>query len=157
MTGRNTRLAGKMPTWQRWSFWTVMGICCLSGICYLVGSELLTSSSILTSRKVITAHGVTACFSVFLFGTISAGHIRVGWILRKNKVTGIGNIVTLSLMILTGLGLYYGSEEIRDLAVLLHWVSGLGFLAVLTLHLVPFNGEGKQQLALQQMQGKSTR
>lgn len=146
MTGRNTRLAGKMPAWQRWSFWLVMSTCCLSGICYLVGSEFLSSPSILTSRKVITTHGVTACLAVFVFGTISMGHIRLGWILRKNKATGIGNIVTLSLMILTGLGLYYGSEEIRDLAVLLHWISGLGFLVVLALHLVPFHGKGKQQL-----------
>ena len=146
MTARNTRLAGKMPTWQRWSFWLVMSTCSLSGICYLVGNEFLTTPSILTSRKVITTHGVTACLAVFLFGTISAGHIRVGWILRKNKATGIGNIVTLSLMILTGLGLYYGSEEIRDLAVLLHWIFGLVFLVVLTLHLVPFHGKGKQQL-----------
>ena len=146
MTGRSTRQAGKMPRWQRWTFWLVMSTCCLSGICFLVGSEFLTSPSILTSRKVITTHGVTACLAVFVFGTISMGHIRLGWILRKNKATGIGNIVTLSLMILTGLGLYYGSEEIRDQAVLLHWISGLGFLAVLTLHLVPSQGERKQQL-----------
>jgi hypothetical protein len=69
----------------------------------------------------------------------------VGWILQKNKATGIGNIATLSLMILTGLGLYYGSEEIRELAVLLHWIAGLVFLTVLTMHLVPFNGGKKQQ------------
>ena len=136
MTGLNTRLAGKMPRWQRWTFWLVMSTCCLSGICYLVGSEFLTSLSILTSRKVITTHGVTACLAVFVFGTISMGHIRLGWILRKNKATGIGNIATLSLMVLTGLGLYYGSEEIRDLAVLLHWIAGLMFLPALTLHVV---------------------
>jgi hypothetical protein len=146
MTVRHTRQTGKMPQWQRWSFWLVISICCLSGIFYLVGSELLTSPSILHNRKVITTHGLSAYLAVFVFGTISVGHIRLGWILRKNKATGIGNIVTLILMTLTGLGLYYGSEEIRDLAVLLHWISGLGFLAVLTLHLVPFHGEGKQKL-----------
>jgi hypothetical protein len=146
MNDRSNRLAGKMPRWQRWTFWLVMSTCCLSGICYLVGNEFLTNPSIISSREVITTHGVSAYLAVFVFGTISMGHIRLGWILRKNKATGIGNIVTLSLMILTGLGLYYGSEEIRDLAVLLHWISGLGFLAVLTLHLVPFHGEGKQKL-----------
>lgn len=139
MTDRNTRLAGKMPRWQRWTFWLVMSTCCLSGICYLVGSEFFASPSTLTSRKVITTHGVSACLAVFVFGTISMGHIRLGWILRKNKATGIGNIATLSLLILTGLGLYYGSEEIRDLAVTLHWVFGLVFLAVLALHLVSFH------------------
>ena len=146
MTLKSTRQPGKMPLWQRCSFWVLMGVCCMSGFSYLIGTELLNPPSIYASRQVITTHGISACLTVFLFGTISMGHIRLGWILRKNKTTGIGNIVTLILMILTGLGLYYGSEEIRDLAVLLHWISGLGFLAVLTLHLVPFRGEGKQQL-----------
>ena len=136
MTVRHTRQAGKMPGWQRWSFWLVISLCGLSGICYLIGSEFLISPAILAHRNVITTHGVSACLAVFLFGTISVGHIRLGWILRKNKATGILNTLTFSLLILTGLGLYYGSEEIRDLTAFLHWVFGLGFLMVLALHLI---------------------
>jgi hypothetical protein len=112
----------------------------------LIGTELLTAPSIYADRQVITTHGISACLTVFLFGTISMGHIRLGWILGKNKSTGIGNVFTLSLLILTGLGLYYGSEEIRDLVVLLHWLAGFGFIVVLILHLLPL-GDKRKQLA----------
>lgn len=144
MTLKSTRQPGKMPLWQRCSFWVLMGVCCMSGFSYLIGTELLTAPSIYASRQVITTHGISACLTVFLFGTISMGHIRLGWILGKNKSTGMGNVFTLSLLILTGLGLYYGSEEIRDLVVVLHWLAGFGFILVLILHLLPFDDKRKQ-------------
>ena len=132
------RRPGTMPHWQRWAFWLGMGLCCISGLSYLLGREFFIATSLLGDRSVLTVHGISAGWAVFLLGTVAVGHIRVGWILRKNRLSGVGNAATLGLLTLTGWGLYYGTEEMRDLTVLAHWSLGLGFVAVLGLHVVRF-------------------
>lgn len=134
----NLRRPGTMPRWQRGAFWLGMGLCCVSGLSYLLGHEFLMATSLLGHRTMLTLHGISAGLAVFLLGTVAVGHIRVGWILRKNRASGVGNVFALSLLILTGWGLYYGSEEIRDFTVLAHWLLGLGFVVVLSLHVVRF-------------------
>ena len=131
------RRPGRMPLWQRVAFWLGMGLCCLSGLSYWLGREFYIATGWLGHRAVLMAHGVSAGVAVFVLGTIAAGHIRVGWILKRNRVSGVGNLVTWSLLALTGWGLYYGSEEIRDLTVLAHWVLGLAFVGALSWHLMP--------------------
>ena len=132
------RRPGTMPRWQRWSFWWGMGLCCLSGLSYLLGREFFIATAVLGQHRMLTVHGISAGLAVFLLGTIAVGHIRVGWLLRQNRLTGVGNVVALALLVFTGWGLYYGSEEIRDFTVLAHWVLGLGFVGVLGLHVMPF-------------------
>ena len=137
MTIKQIHRPGAMPRWQRWSFWIGMGLCCFSGLSYLLGHEFFMAPEILSHRRMLTLHGIAAGVAVFLLGTIAVGHVRVGWILRKNKLTGMSNIIVLGLLVLTGWGLYYGSEEMRDLTVSGHWISGLMFIIALSLHLAP--------------------
>lgn len=132
------RRPGTMPRWQRSVFWLGMGGCGISGISYLLGHTFFIAPAWLGHRTVLTLHGISAELAVFLLGTLAVGHIRVGWILRKNRLSGVGNIVALSLLTFTGWGLYYGSEELRDLTVLAHWGIGLAFVTVLALHLIRF-------------------
>ena len=136
---REVRRPGRMPRWQRWSFWFGMGLCLLSGTSYWLGREMVIATAWLGHRNMLSLHGMSAGLAVFLLGTVAVGHIRVGWILRKNRLSGVVNVVTLGLLAMTGWGLYYGPEELRDATVLLHWVLGLGFAGVLAAHVMPFS------------------
>jgi hypothetical protein len=133
------RRPGCMPRWQRWAFWLGMGLCLLSGTSYWLGREMFIGTAWLGHRNMLSLHGISAGLAVFLLGTVAVGHIRVGWILRKNRLTGVGNVVALSLLVLSGWGLYYGPEAWRDGTVLAHWVLGLGFAGVLAAHVMPFS------------------
>ena len=134
---KEIRRPGRMPRWQRWSFWFGMGLCIASGISYWLGREMFVATGWLGHRNVLSLHGISASLAVFLLGTIAVGHIRVGWILRKNRLSGVGNVVVLSVLVLTGWGLYYGPEETRDVTVWVHWLLGLGFVGVLCAHVKP--------------------
>ena len=112
----------------RGAVWADAGDACLK-LGDRIGS--LIATSLLGDRSVLTVHGISAGWAVFLLGTVAVGHIRVGWVLRKNRLSGVGNAAALGLLTLTGWGLYYGTEEMRDLTVLAHWSLGLGFVAVL--------------------------
>lgn len=136
---QDARRACRMPRWQRWSFWLGMGLCLLSGTSYWLGRELFVATAWLGHRNLLSLHGISAGLALFLLGTLAVGHIRLGWILRKNRLSGVVNVVTLGLLAMTGWGLYYGPEELRDATVLLHWVLGLGFAGVLAAHVMPFS------------------
>lgn len=131
------RTPGSMPTWQRWSFGLVFSVCFLSGLIYLMGNEGMPIALMIGHRELMTTHGISSSLLVFLLGTIFVGHVKVGWILKKNTTTGVGNLLVLSLLTITGWGLYYGSENLRDTTVLLHWTLGIGMALLLSLHLLP--------------------
>lgn len=134
---KTIRRPGTMPRWQRWTFWWVAGLCLCSGLGYLLGHEFVLGPKWWSHRNMLSIHGVFAGLMLFVLGTIATGHIRVGWMLRRNRLTGVGNVLAMILLALTGWGLYYGSEEVRDFAVWLHWVVGLVLVGLLCLHLKP--------------------
>lgn len=139
MTTLQTRRPGSMPQWQRMAFWPAVVICSFSGLSYLIAREFFSSHSFFGNSKILAAHGVSAYFIVFLLGSMATGHVRLGLRLRKNRLSGVGNLIAMSLLVITGWGLYYGPEEIRDGVVLLHWLCGSMFLLILFWHLIPKN------------------
>ena len=82
----------------------------------------------------IVIHGISAAFCIFVIGLVSAGHIRVGLHVRKNMISGLAQASTLLVLVMTGLTLYYGSEDIREGVVLAHWMIGLALLPLFLLH-----------------------
>lgn len=136
MVKRTIIRPGAMPRWQRWTFYFGMGNCCLSGVSYLLGQAFFMASQILGHRSVLTLHGISASIATFILGTLFIGHIRIGWALGRNKITGLGNLVFLVLLIISGWCLYYGTEEMRDETVLMHWCLGFFFALTVGLHVV---------------------
>lgn len=132
---KSVRRPGAMPEWQRWSLFWILGICISSGVAYLLGHEFLIFQKTLANHQLLSVHGMSANAVVFLFGTVALGHIRIGLKLKKNRISGLANLFTLVILILTSWMLYYGAEEIRDLAVLTHWIVGLLFIAILICHI----------------------
>lgn len=69
-------------------------------------------------------HGILNPLVCALFGYLLCHHIRYGWQLKANRLSGFFIEAVLLVLILSGLGLYYfGGEKARAAAVLVHrWV-----------------------------------
>ena len=83
----------------------------------------------------LVIHGGLNPFLCALFGYLCCQHIRFGWQLRANLLTGIAMEIIFGGLILSGVGLYYaGTAESRALCVQTHRVFGLLLAPGLGLH-----------------------
>ena len=119
---------GKMPSWQRSFIVFSFFFCSLSGLAYFFYPELKTYIPISVSRFILAAHGISASFMLIALGLILPVHLKAGWLAKINRLSGVGQFFCLIALIVSGLLLYYGSESLRDLTVLIHYV--LGFLLI---------------------------
>ena len=80
-------------------------------------------------------HGAAMLVFLAMLGTLFA-HVRRGWILRANRLSGCFNIALSALLAITGWLLYYVSNEmVREWTSLIHWSIGLGALPLLYTHI----------------------
>lgn len=85
----------------------------------------------------IKLHGIVAYGFVLLAGALIPMHLRLGWAGKRNRGTGVLLGGALLLIALTGLALYYaGSDDLRGIASLVHWLVGLLAALVLVIHAV---------------------
>lgn len=86
-------------------------------------------------RACVVFHGALNPFLCALFGYFVCDHIRLGWQLRANRVTGLLMEICFAALILTGIGLYYsGGENSRNFFVVAHRVSGVALPVCLGAH-----------------------
>jgi len=86
-------------------------------------------------RACVVLHGALNPFLCALFGYFLCEHIRIGWRLRANRVSGFFMEVCFAALILTGIGLYYsGGESFRTFCVTAHRVLGLAMPICLAAH-----------------------
>jgi len=82
-------------------------------------------------------HGAALIGFLTAFGALLPGHAVRGWRRRMNHRTGMFMIVVVSLLALTGYGLYYvGDETTRPWISIIHWAVGLAATAGLVVHAV---------------------
>lgn len=126
---KRSRIA-HLPKWQMYSSHFIFVLCSLSGIAYILAHELHVPIFNIESHSILIAHGSSAYFFAVLFGAVMPAHIKAAWKAKRNIVSGIGLTSILSILLFTGLLLYYGSEEIRTYVLWTHWIIG-GSLALL--------------------------
>ncbi|MEO0318234.1 MAG: hypothetical protein RL404_1911 [Pseudomonadota bacterium] len=136
MNSPKIRRAGRLPVWQRIPTHIVFALCALSGLLFFLRHELRLEIPGLETHSYLVMHGVSSAFTLLAIGAILPGHLRVAWIARRNRVSGIAMLLVMCLLMLSGLMLYYGSEEMRDATVLTHWIVGGIVIAAFPLHLV---------------------
>ena len=128
------RRLGLMPRWQRLLTWISLALCALSGSAYLIGHEFNVLVQQFGNHSILVVHGVSAALVIFILGAVATVHIKAGLVARKNLISGFTQLVALVLLFATGLLLYYGSEEIRELTILSHWIFGLIFTPIFLFH-----------------------
>ena len=85
----------------------------------------------------VVLHGSLNPFLCVLFGYLCCQHIRFGWHLRANLMTGFTMELIFGGLILSGIGLYYaGAAEWRNWCVQTHRILGLLLAPGLGMHWV---------------------
>jgi len=129
------RRLGQIPHWQKAFLYGSFFSCSLSGILYLLHSELAQFISIPSSRIVLMIHGITGGLMLIVFGILLTAHFRAGWLAKNNRLTGVLQLISLVILIVTAYLLYYGSGSIRDIVLTVHEVFGLLFVFFFGCHL----------------------
>lgn len=85
----------------------------------------------------LKVHGGAALATLFALGAMSAYHVRRGWALKRNRVSGSLLIAAFILLTATGYALYYlVSDDTRAPVSIVHWAAGLALLPMSIGHLV---------------------
>jgi hypothetical protein len=81
-------------------------------------------------------HGAAAFAMLFAVGAMSAHHVRRGWLLARNRGSGIVVIAIVAILIATGYALYYVvTDATRPSISIVHWIAGLALAPILIVHL----------------------
>ena len=84
----------------------------------------------------LVIHGTSGLLFLIAVGSVLPMHVIRAWRLKRNRISGGIYLSLISLLTLTGIGLYYlGGEFTRNLASLIHWVIGLVFPVALGVHI----------------------
>lgn len=131
---KRSRIA-HLPFWQSFSTYTIFIICAVSGVLYLLAHEFEIKALAVENHSILVVHGFAAYIFVLLFGALMPNHIKAGWKSKRNRISGGFMIFTKSLLLISGLFLYYG-DETRDAALWVHWVIGVGLLLLFPFHFI---------------------
>ena len=125
---------GKMPNWQRSLVIYGMLTCSITGLTYLAGHQFQIQRAILGTHSILAAHGIAAMLATLALGSVLPFHIKAGYKSKRQWWSGFSQLGFLAVLVISGALLYYGPEEIRDIAVDTHWITGLLFFVIFLLH-----------------------
>lgn len=127
---------GKMPTWQKAFVISSMLSCSITGTMYLLGHEFHIERKLLGSHKLLAIHGLTAMIASIALGSVLPFHLKAGYQSARKWLSGFTQLGLLVILLITGGFLYYGPLELRDSAIMLHWLAGLFFISIFMIHFV---------------------
>lgn len=140
-TGR--LLSFKLERWHRRSIYATGVLLLLSGAAWLVLHYFLRPQSEFGESVnplepwTMKLHGAAAMASLFFVGSLLHLHVRRALRAGRNVVTGWAMIATLSVLTLTGYGLYYvAGESDRPVWSLLHWSIGFAVTVLFVVHVL---------------------
>jgi hypothetical protein len=124
-----------LPRWQSLATHIVFLICAISGSWYLLAHEFQFTPIAVEDHSILMAHGAAAYFLALLFGAVIPNHIKAGWKSKRNRFSGGFMILVMSLLLISGLFLYYAVET-RDIALWTHWIVGGTLLLLFPFHFI---------------------
>jgi hypothetical protein len=91
---------------------------------------------------VLKIHGGVAMMFLLVLGSLISNHIRRGWVLKRNRLSGVIISSTCAVLTISGWMLYYvGNEHVRDLTGVAHWIVGLAMPLLIWLHILAWKRE----------------
>ena len=102
----------------------------------LVGSGTDDLTRLAREALALKVHGATAFATLLALGAMGAHHVRRGWALKRNRVTGSLVVAVFTLLIATGYALYYlVSDDTHAPVSAVHWALGLALAPILIAHI----------------------
>jgi hypothetical protein len=128
----------RLVSWHKALTWSVLLALVASGAVWLVCHHLLSADAAQphpAEAWSLRVHGGLAMLMLLITGSLLPRHVAPAWVRRRNRASGAAVLVLLTLLTATGWFLYYsGAPSVRDVASLLHWISGLAAPALLLGH-----------------------
>ena len=73
-------------------------------------------------------HGTSSLIFLILLGSVLPIHVYKAWKIKNNRLSGGFFLLLFTILILTGIGLFYSAvEDNRHILSVLHWVIGIFF------------------------------
>ena len=126
----------RLGPWHRLIVLATLILVAASGVLWFVLHDVLDHPSDEVMRALLILHGVTSFATGIAFGSVLPLHALKSYQQRRHLVTGLSVTATLAVLIGTALLLYYGSEETREWARLVHLIAGFAFIAVMVVHVI---------------------
>lgn len=146
----------QLDPWFRRAIYLVAATLFLTGTAWCVGDQLTYFSQTPAwqdiSANLLMIHGGAAMLFLLFLGALGARHVPLGWRVGMNRAMGLVIVGSSAVLVGTAFGLYYfGSDALRRWTSDLHIVIGLGWPAVLALHVTTGRqsvrtSEGQQQM-----------
>lgn len=126
----------RLLPWHRWLCYAVWWLLLLTGVWWWIDQDLQMNDPAERAIVLIKLHGVMAALALMLFGSLLSTHVRVAWQRRRNRGLGLLALLSLLLLCVSGVGLYYASYELREVLHGVHFWLGLGVALLLPLHII---------------------
>jgi hypothetical protein len=124
----------RLGRWQKIAIYCSAATVGLSGLLWFVLHELAYDDPGELAHLLLILHGASAYVVLLAVGSLLPVHVRAGWLLRRNLATGLAVIATISVLSITALMLYYGSEEVQTPAKWVHLAFGISVLILFPAH-----------------------
>lgn len=133
MTARSQALNGRLPVGARWAAYLALSTVGASGLLWSASHDFARSGWMIVERRLLVLHGVSAAVALVVLGALLVLHVGPGWGRQRNRSSGAATVAILTALAVTGLLLYYGSEEWREA---IRWTHiGFGIIGTVTLPL----------------------
>ena len=130
----------RLGHWQKFFLYSSVALLWFSGAIW-VGVHYLNVPAPL-GPLMMKIHGAAAMAALLVLGALISAHIRRGWALRRNRLSGTLVTGAFGFLVATGWILYYvAGERLRDAVSVAHWALGLALPFVIYLHILMWKWE----------------
>lgn len=133
----------RLSDWARRSLYTIIGACVTSGVWWLavhyaerLGAAADDLHRLALEALALKVHGATGFLMLVAVGAMSANHVRRGWAMARNRLSGSVVVASITTLIVTAYALYYLVDDAtRPPVSLVHWSIGLILVPLLLIHI----------------------
>jgi drug/metabolite transporter (DMT)-like permease len=126
----------RLGKWHRRLVLTALITVAVSGVLWFILHDMMERQSRELLHDLLVVHGAASFASAIALGSLLPWHVPVGYRQRRNLLSGLTLLLAVSVLLASALLLYYGGEESRADARLIHLVVGFAAIIIVPLHMV---------------------
>jgi hypothetical protein len=138
-----TRRPTRLPRWHELAVYVGFGALLITGVAWLALDQWVRVAGEFgpehhpAQNIVLIVHGVAAYAFLIVAGALIPVHVKLGWSIGRNWISGVTLASILGVLSVSALGLYYLSgDAARGWSSLAHWTIGLIALPALLIHVI---------------------
>jgi hypothetical protein len=124
----------RLGLWQKIAVFATTAVVGVTGLLWFVLHDMIDAEPGDATRVLLILHGVSSYAMLVVIGSLLPRHVRLGWVRRRNMMTGLMVTAVMAVLAVTGLAFYYGGEDLHTPAKWLHVVFGLGCFVLFPAH-----------------------